>query len=388
MRTILLAFLVFPTLLSAQTADSLQTKSNKLFIGGYGEVHYNQSLSSEKRYNGNLDVHRMVLLLGYDFSPKTKLFAELEFEHVKEVYVEQIYLSHSVSKYVNVVGGLLLIPMGLINEHHEPTTFNGVERPFIDTYIAPSTWREIGLGINGNILPLAIKYQLYLVNGFKSYDGSGLINGGSGFRSGRQRGAKSIISSPNLSARADYYGIRGLNLGLSGYFGKTQSTLYNGINKNDEMAIARADSSAVGLAMLGADFSFSRSGFDFKGQFYYSSISNSDQYNVLTARNGVNNNLGKSMLGYYAEVGYNVLQTSLSTNYALTPFVRYEGYNTHLSVEESFAKNPAFNVTAITTGVTLKLAKGAAFKADMQFVKAENEDKYRNIFNAGIGFEF
>jgi hypothetical protein len=388
MRTILLAFLVFPTLLSAQTADSLQVKSNKLFIGGYGEVHYNQSLSSEKRYNGNLDVHRMVLLLGYDFSPKTKLFAELEFEHVKEVYVEQIFLSHSVSKYVNVVGGLLLIPMGMINEHHEPTTFNGVERPFIDTYIAPSTWREIGLGINGNILPLAIKYQLYLVNGFKSYDGSGLINGGSGFRSGRQRGAKSIISSPNLSARADYYGIRGLNLGLSGYFGKTQSTLYNGINKNDEMAIARADSSVVGLAMLGADFSFSRSGFDLKGQFYYSSISNSDQYNVLTARNGVNNNLGKSMLGYYAEVGYNVLQTSSSTNYALIPFVRYEGYNTHLSVEESFAKNPAFNVTAITTGFTLKLAKGAAFKADMQFVKAESESKYNKIFNAGIGFEF
>ena len=388
MRTILFAFLAFPIFLSAQNADSIQNNTKKLSIGGYGEVHYNQSLSSDKMYNGNLDVHRMVLLFGYDFSAKTKLFAELEFEHVKEVYVEQVYLSHSITPSVNIVGGLLLIPMGFINEYHEPTTFNGVERPFIDTYIAPTTWREIGFGVNGNILPYSLKYQLYMVNGFKSYDGGGLVNGKNGFRSGRQRGAKSTISSPNFSGRIDYYGVRGLILGLSGSYGKTQSTLYNGIKRNDDAAIAHADSSVVGLTMLGADFRYSNSGFDIKGQFYYSSISNANEYNRFTARNGVANDLGKAMLGYYAELGYNVLHQLAITNYSLIPFIRYEGYNTHFAVAEGTTRNAGYNVNAITTGLTLKLAKGAAVKVDMQFVKAESESKFNRFFNAGIGFEF
>lgn len=388
MRTILFAFLAFPIFLSAQNADSIQNNTKKLSIGGYGEVHYNQPISNEKRYNGNIDVHRMVVILEYDFSARTKFFTEVEFEHVKELYVEQIYLSHAISPYVNAVGGLLLIPMGFINEYHEPTTFNGVERPFIDTYIAPTTWREIGFGVNGNVLQYSLKYQLYLVNGFKSYDGGGLINGKNGFRPGRQRGTKSTISSPNFSGRIDYYGVRGLILGLSGYYGKTQSTLYNGIKKNDAAAIARADSSVVGLAMLGADLRYSRSGFDLKGQLYYASISNSSQYNVFTRRNGVNNDLGKAMWGYYTELGYNIFHTMPAVSYGLIPFLRYEVYNTHLDVEEGFSKNPLYNVTAITTGLTIKLARGAAIKADMQLVKAENETKYSQFFNAGIGFEF
>lgn len=386
-RLFFFALMGISSLLTAQTTDSVGT-SSKLSIGGYGEVHYNQAISADKRYNGNIDVHRMVMILEYDFSSKTKLFTELEFEHVKELYVEQIYLSHTISPYINAVGGLLLIPMGFINEYHEPTTFNGVERPFIDTYIAPTTWREIGFGFNGNILPYSLKYQLYLVNGFKSYDGSGLINGKNGFRPGRQRGAKSTISSPNFSGRIDYYGVRGLILGLSGYYGKTQSTLYNGINKNDDAAIARADSSVVGLAMVGADFRYSNSGFDFKGQFYYSSISNAKEYNRFTTRSGVANDLGEAMLGYYAEVGYNVLHPFAVTNYGLAPFIRYEGYNTHFAVADGTTRNAAYNVNAITTGLTLKLAKGAAVKADMQFVKAENESKFSKFFNAGIGFEF
>ncbi len=387
-RLFFFALLGISSLLNAQPTDSVSTNKSKLSISGYGEVHYNQPISNEKRYNGSIDVHRMVLIFEYDFSSKTKLFTEVEFEHVKELYVEQIYLSHTISPYINAVGGLLLIPMGFINEYHEPTTFNGVERPLIDTYIAPTTWREIGFGINGNILPYSLKYQLYMVNGFKSYDGVGLINGKNGFRPGRQRGAKSIISSPNFSGRIDYYGVRGLILGLSGYYGKTQSTLYNGINKNDDAAIARADSSVVGLAMLGADFRYSNSGFDVKGQFYYSSISNSNEYNRFTTRLGVANDLGEAMLGYYAEVGYNVLHQFAVKNYGLIPFIRYEGYNTHFDVAEGTTRNATYNVKAITTGFTLKLAKGAAVKTDLQFVKAENETKFSKIFNAGIGFEF
>ncbi|MDO9615560.1 MAG: hypothetical protein Q7J86_13675, partial [Bacteroidota bacterium] len=210
-------------------ADKLLISNSKLTIGGYGEVHYHQPLSSETRRNGELDVHRMVMLFGYQFSDRTQFVTELEFEHVSEVYVEQAFLQHKLNKSINFRAGLLLIPMGVVNEYHEPTTFNGVERPLVDNKINPTTWREIGFGLSGTIQPANLKYQAYLVNGFNGYDGAAKLNGNNGLRSGRQKGASSYISSPNFTAKVEYYGIRGLNIGLSGYLGDTQSKLYNGI---------------------------------------------------------------------------------------------------------------------------------------------------------------
>jgi len=234
-------------------ADKLLASGSPLTIGGYGEVHYHQPFSSDTRMNGELDVHRMVILFGYQFSERTRFITELEFEHVSEVYVEQAFLQHKLSRAINLRAGLLLIPMGIVNEYHEPTTFNGVERPLIDNKLAPTTWREAGAGFSGTIQSAALKYQAYVVNGFNGYDGTARLNGKSGLRGGRQKGASSYISSPNFTGKLEYYGIRGLNVGLSGYWGDTQSTLYDGIKKDDDAALAKADSSVVGISMVGLD---------------------------------------------------------------------------------------------------------------------------------------
>lgn len=132
------------------TADILISSDKKLTIGGYGEVHYNQKLDSEKRNNGVLDVHRMVLFFGYNFSEKTQFVTEVEMEYAKELWVEQLFVQHKLADFMSVRAGLLLVPMGIINEFHEPTTFNGVERPLIDNKIAPSTWREVGAPAAGS----------------------------------------------------------------------------------------------------------------------------------------------------------------------------------------------------------------------------------------------
>lgn len=368
------------------TADNLLSKDSKLVVGGYGEVHYNQPLDGSTYNNGDLDVHRVVMLFGYNFTDKTQFITELEFEHVKEVGVEQAFLQHKLNNYINFRGGLMLVPMGIINEYHEPTTFNGVERPLIDKYIAPTTWREIGLGFTGNVLPASIKYQVYVMNGFNGYDGSAKLNGKNGLRSGRQKGAESYMSSPNFTGKVEYYGIRGLNIGLSGYFGKTQSTLYDGVEKNDDAAVAMADSSVVGVSMVGLDARYNLSGLRLRSQLYYSSLSNSAQYNTFTADDDLND-LGSSMVGYYAEIGYNVLRP-VDTKMQLVPFVRYEFLNTHNSVESNIAKNLAYEKTVITTGLTLALTKGAVAKADVQFVKDAATNKYAKTFNAGVGVMF
>ncbi len=372
----------------ANIADNLLAKDNKLVLGGYGEVHYNQPLEGATRNNGELDVHRIVMLFGYNFSDRTKFVTELEFEHVQEVYVEQAFLQYKLNDFINLRGGLMLVPMGIVNEYHEPTTFNGVERPLIDQYIAPTTWREIGFGATGNILSASLKYQLYVMNGFNGYDGTARLSGANGLRKGRQKGAEAYVSSPNFTGKVEYYGIRGLNVGLSGYWGKTQSRLYDGIDKDNDALIAAADSSAVGVSMVGLDARYNLKGLQLRGQFYYTALSNSEQYNEFTADEaGTPNDLGSSMVGYYAEVGYNVLRAA-ETSRKLVPFVRYEVLNTHNSVASNISKNIQYEKTAITTGLTLELTKGAVAKADVQFLKSVGDKDYTKTLNLGFGVMF
>lgn len=158
----------------------------KITIGGYTQIDYNQPISNGTYQNGKLDVHRMVLLFGYNFSDKTQFVTELEMEHVVEVYVEQAWLNHSINNWLSFKGGLMLVPMGIVNEYHEPPTFNGVERPNVDKYIVPTTWREIGAGFNGYLQNTGISYQIYVLNGFNGYNGSAKLSGKNGLRSGRQ----------------------------------------------------------------------------------------------------------------------------------------------------------------------------------------------------------
>lgn len=370
-------------------ADKLLSSDSKLTIGGYGEVHYHQPFDSDLRQNGELDVHRMVMLFGYQFNERTSFVTELEFEHVSEVYVEQAFLQHKINKAINFRAGLLLIPMGIVNEYHEPTTFNGVERPLVDNRIAPTTWREIGFGLSGTIQPASLKYQAYLVNGFNGYDGTARLNGRNGLRSGRQRGASSYISAPNLTAKVEYYGIRGLNLGLSGYFGDTQSRLYNGIAKDDDAALAKADSSVVGIAMIGADARYTIMGLQLRAQVYRVGLSNTDQYNRFTrSATGALNDLGSVMTGYYVEAGYNVFRSLENIKTELVPFVRIEGLDTHAEVENNINRVASYKTSVITTGLTFRLAQGAVLKSDLQFVKPEGADKATKVFSAGLGVMF
>jgi hypothetical protein len=368
------------------SAEKMLMTNGNLKIGGYGEVHYNQPISSEQKKNGILDVHRFVMMLGYQFNDDLQFVTELEFEHVVELYVEQAFLQYKLNNSINIRGGLILTPMGIVNEYHEPTTFNGVERPQIDNAISPTTWREIGIGITGVILPASLKYQAYIMNGFNGFDSQARIGGASGLRGGRQKGADSYISSPNFSGKVEYFGFRGLNLGLSGYFGDTQSKLYNNLDKNNKAAMARADSSVVGISMIGADARYSYKGLKLTGQFYFTQLSNTEEFNKFTTGKG-GGNLGSSMYGYYIDLGYNVLRT-VKTEKQLLPFVRYSNYDTHYTVSENITDNLAYQKNVVTTGLSFFLTSGAVVKADLQFVKTGATDKYAKTFNAGFGVMF
>jgi len=369
-------------------ASKLLASSKNLTFGGYGQIDYNQPVGGNSIQNGTLDVHRLVLLFGYRFNDRLNFVSEIEVEHVKEVYVEQAFLNYSFNTGFNIRGGLMLVPMGIINEYHEPTTFNGVERPLIDKYIAPTTWREIGIGITGTIPELSIKYQSYIMNGFSSYNGNAQLSGSNGMRSGRQKGAESYMRTPVSASRLEYFGILGLNLGLSAYIGKTQSSLFKNIGRDDNVALAEADSSIVNMTMFGLDARYQKRGVQFRVQTYYTRLSNTLQYNYFTQSGGIPNNVGSTMYGYYAEIGYNVFQELPKIKSDLTVFVRYSAYDTQNTVVEGLTKNPDYTKQVITTGIGWKPLSSVAIKADLQFLKAKQDNNYNKVFNAGIAVWF
>jgi hypothetical protein len=343
-------------------------------MGAYGEMLYNQPNGD----NGELDVQRLVLLMGYRFNDKTQFVTEIELEHVEEVFVEQAFVNYNIANNVSLRGGLMLVPMGIINEFHEPTTFNGTERPELDNVIVPSTWRELGIGVNGRFNEISLGYQAYLFNGFKSTLGdgeggvSGVLKGSNGLRGGRQKGIKSTIDSPTFSTKFDYYGIPGLRLGLSGYFGKTQAA-------DDIEAI---DGANIGISMVGLDARYAYERFTARGQFIHASLSDTEEYNTLTGAD-----LGSALQGWYIEGAFNVLPRQ--NEQRLYAFARYEMYDTHASTAGSLAKNDAYNRTDITTGLTYHIAPGVVLKGDYQFRSnaADNSDVDDRL-NFGIGVWF
>lgn len=354
--------------LQQNSAQKILSADNKgITLGGYAQIDYNEYDGSEA---GKLDVHRMVLLFGYKFNDKVSFLTEIELEHVKEVYVEQAFIKYRAKENLNLMAGLMLVPMGIINEYHEPTTYYGVERPNVDKYIVPTTWRELGVGVSGTINSASLKYQAYIFNGFKSYaEGEGLLRGTDGLRKGRQKGAESVISNANFSAKLDYYGITGLRLGVSGYFGKTQT---------DETALV---GSQVGVSMLGFDARYRLKNLQLRGQYISTTLNDTEEYNALTGQD-----LGSKMDGLYVETAYSF---PLKGEESLTPFIRYENYNTHKETEGTLVKDESFDRDEIIFGLNWKVANGAAFKVDYQIANnaVEGSDATKT-FNAGVAIWF
>jgi hypothetical protein len=388
--TIVLMMLValFNGVNAQNSAEKIIAGNPGLHIGGYGQVDFNlPSRDGAIHKNGTLDVHRLVTFFGYNFNERTAFFSEVEFEHVTEVYVEQAFLDYKIKNNLSVSAGLMLIPMGIQNLYHEPATFNGVERTNVDKYIVPSTWREIGIGVNGRSIEHSVSYQAMVVNGFNGYDGSGVFSGNKGLRSGRQKGAKSYITSPDFAGRVSYYGHPGLNLGFSAYVGDSESKAYDGLDLADETAVAGADSTIIGVQMIGVDARYTKGALQLRGQYIVANLSNTDQYNTLTGKD-----LGSKLTGYYAEAGYNlmdgIIPSIASETEELIAFARYENYNTHAAVAEGFSINDSYNRTDITIGLGFKVAQGAMFKADYQIKSNAGSDKKSGQFNFGTAIWF
>lgn len=280
-----------------ENKKSGHSSRGKTSIGGYGELHYNnlngEGGATDKK---EIDFHRFVLFFGHEFSDKIRFFSELEVEHSLagegkpgEVELEQGYIEFDLSEIMQAKGGLFLIPVGIINETHEPNTFYGTERNPVEKNIIPSTWWEAGAAINSEI-SAGLSYNLALTSGL---DLSGTNNK---IRDGRQKVAKARANSPMITGRIKYTGIPGIEL-ASTIASISDYTQGQGTKNSATMVEAHAvyNSGAFGLRALYAswDVDGKTTGYDKQSGWYIEpSFKISSKLGVFARYNKYDNQAG------------------------------------------------------------------------------------------------
>lgn len=198
-------------------------------LGGYAEMHYN-TLDNDRDGGNDLDrvdFHRFVLFLNHSFNPRTRFYSELELEHSiagdgqpGEMELEQAYIEHDLTAAHRLKAGLFLVPVGLLNETHEPDTFYGVERNNVESRIVPTTWWEGGLAVSGELLP-GLAYDAAFTSGLGLDPAAGQWT----IRDGRQKVGNADASDPAYTGRIKYTGIAGVEIAATAQY---QQDLYQG----------------------------------------------------------------------------------------------------------------------------------------------------------------
>lgn len=313
----------------------------RLGVGGYGEGHLVWQ-GGETEAN----LKRFVLFVGYEFADWIRLYTELEVEDAHEVEMEQAYVELSPWRFLGFRAGLMLLPLGLINLYHEPATFNGVDRPMVDQVIIPSTWRELGAGVYGQIVE-GLHYQLYAVNGLDATK----FRADTGISGGRGGGEEAQADDFAVTGRLNWNRVLGLDVGVGFYVGGAGQ-------KTKALGGTR-------VALVEADARFERFGWKLRAEYAHVFVTGADRIaNYLRDEEPTLEVIGSSMYGYYAEVGYNVLYRLKRTTHELIPFARWEELNTRATVPDVVGATAGDPYRWLTVGLTYKPHPQLALKVD------------------------
>ncbi|MDP1774480.1 MAG: hypothetical protein Q8L15_19610 [Methylobacter sp.] len=350
-----------------------------LSIGGYGEANYQSTVSDATAKTDNADFERMVLYAGYKFTDKILFNSELEFEHGStsnggSVSVEFAALDFFIDPMANVRAGMVLMPMGFVNQIHEPPFYFGNNRPEVERLILPSTWREIGVGLFGEVLP-NLTYTAYVVNGLdaKNFTADGI-------RSSRQQGSQAKAEDLAFVGRVDYAPdiVPGLSFGGSAYLGNSgQNQTFTNLTtkaKQDVNAFTQLYEGHVQWKYRGLEFRT------------LGSVGHIEDAGVLSAAKG--QTIGEDNYGWYSEVGYDILPLlNPNTTQYLAPFFRYEQMDTIASAPVGFSDDETKNKQIYQFGLQYKPIPNVVIKADYRNFTAK-KGSLPDDFNLGFGFIF
>ena len=343
-------------------------------ITSYGELNYNRP--THRSQDAQADVRRFVLGYQHRFDEKTKVVTELEVEHAVssaddpgEVEVEQAYVERQIDPVWSLRAGLFLMPVGLLNENHEPTAFYGVERNFVETAIIPSTWREGGVQMVGNF-DNGLSLQGGVTTSFDLTKWDATSAEGKESPLGAVHQEMSLAKSHDLAlfGAANWRGMPGLLLGGSLFTG--QATQGQALGK-----------ARITLWDVHARWTPGR--WDLSALYTRGTISNTAVLNATLVGNPTL--IPKSFDGAYVQGAYKVWSHE---DYALSPFVRWERFNTARSYADlgpGLTPDGARSQRVLTLGANWQVAQGIVVKADVQRFR-DNTDL--NRVNLGLGWSF
>lgn len=352
-------------------------------IGGYGEIAYNGYLKDSSR--NQADLKRFVLFFGHRFSDRISFNSEFEVEHAVssssdkgEAEIEQAYLNYQISPAANLRAGLFLMPFGFINRSHEPPSFYGVERDEVETRIIPSTWREGGVSLYGSTA-FGLDYDVGITTGF---DVAKLDDASAPLHATHQE--LQLAHAGDLSAygSVDWRGVPGLDIGGGVFTGDTGQR-----NADFRQDATQPDFRGIGarLTLWDAHARLQRNGFDLEALYARGTFGQAARLDtaILASANGVDRPLVPS--AFYGWLVQGAYTYAFGNDMAVSPFVRYERYDTQASLPLGLAADPANRDKLLTVGLSFRPIADIVLKADYQkfFDHAQNER-----VNLGLGYMF
>jgi hypothetical protein len=315
------------------------------------------------------DFLRAILYVGYRFNDKFLFNSEIEIEHVDEIFVEFAYVDYLATENLGLRGGLLLLPMGLVNEFHEPNVFIGAKRPETERTIIPTTWRENGFGVHGSAGKVA--YRGYVVNGLRASGFSA-----SGIRGGRQKGSQAKADDLAFTGRLDVMPTPGVFVGAS---------LYAGGSGQGEIEVD-GQSFKVRTTIFDIHGQAQIRGFDLRGLYARARVDDAEALNRSLGFEG-SDGVAETMYGGYVQLGYNVFSQVSSTRVSLLPYYRWERVDTQARMPAGFDRSGATRRTLNTLGIELKPIPNVVLKIDYQ-ITTNDAKTGRNQFNVNLGYAF
>ena len=364
MKTFAITLIMLVFVINVPSVESAEGDTAGAFeFHGYGELHYGNTNKPGK--TDKMDNHRMVLGWSYSYTDRIKFHAEIDFEHAaQEMELEFAYIDFLLRDSFNVRAGTMLMPVGYLNEFHEPPLFYSVERPYVQKNVIPTTWQEGGIGVFGTLKNATIRYRAYLVS---SLDAAKFTSS-SGIRKGRGKAAESASSDLAVVGRLEYFGLQNLQLGLSGYTG-------NGSHENAALGDAR-------MSLIEADARWYFKGLELTGLYTNISIDDADKIFAVTGEA-----VGETIVGSYIEAAYHLGRFFLPDPMNLVAFGRFEHYNTQDSMPAGASADPSNDVDLVTIGISFFPLRDIAVKADVENWKTDDGKSWEQ-FNVGLGYMF
>ena len=351
-------------LLVATIAPARAQLPSRLTVGGYGEVAMTRNFYSDNVYrysspeehaaeqHGRFDIPHAVIYLGYEFGKGWRMQTEIEFEHTGtgtavekefseageweveterggEVELEQFWIEKTFFPQLNVRVGHVIVPIGGLNNAHEPLNFFTVYRPEGEYTIMPSTWHDTGISIWGKAGKW--RYEALAVAGLDAFmfDRDHFVKNGAGspyeFK---------VANNFGFAARVDNSSVKGLRMSLSGYFGHSMHNSFPNDLKDTKYA------SVKGTTLIGAfDFVYHGGGFIVRGNADAGYVGNAATISTIKRNLSSNNSpyrklpVGRNAVAAGIEAGYDVLsgvQKRRDSDQKLYVFGRYEYYNPYI----------------------------------------------------------